>query len=88
MRCYIVSVLISVNELNIYLRVFILKQPKVSFNINITITLVFVPSVVLQGSWQASKDATTIFLWNSNLKSRAQNKNIREEIFKADMYSK
>ena len=88
MRCYIASVLISVNELNTYLRVFILKQPKVSFNINITITLVFVPSVVLQGSWQASKDATTIFLWNSNLKSRAQNKNIREEIFKADMYSK
>ena len=78
----------SVNELNTYLRVFILKQPKISLNINITITLVFVPSVVLQGSWQASKDATTIFLWNSNLKSRAQNKNIREEIFKADMYSK
>ena len=88
MRCYIASVLISVNELNTYLRVFILKQPKISLNINITITLVFVPSVVLQGSWQASKDATTIFLWNSNLKSRAQNKNIREEIFKADMYSK
>ena len=78
----------SVNELNTYIHMFILKQPKISLNINITIKLVFVPSVVLQGSWQASKDATTIFLWNSNLKSRAQNKNIREEIFKADMYIK
>ena len=67
----------SVNELNTYIHMFILKQPKIRFNINITRKLVFVHQLFSRSLDKQVKILPLIF-WNTILKSRAQNKNIRE----------